>query len=345
MSKCGSSALQQAMSFSPVIRKKDGGQFVYAALHSSGLLSHGDALAQQAKIMPQSYVSSATWKELSEMGLAKTLFLKTALARLCAPRKTVILSNEGWGGRFAVFQEGKILEKLDLNCHVVLYVRPQIEWLNSAWWQWGAWSEVPMQQWAIKRRMLWHRLVEEWRNTPGVRKVTVRVLPRDIVADFSNVIGAVPFGDGALANASLPGSVLRVFQRHRHLRPDEHSSTIEFVLSRHLSLPKRKTPWVLPQKLVSTIISRCEESNRILLDYLEGDQKSLMQDNPAWWSADYYADRKVEPARAVKPVAEELDELAAASFKALLELDLQYRKLLSAQSGPWWRRLPGWGRR
>lgn len=341
MHKCGSSAIQQALSLHPVLEKESGnGRFVYAAITSDGWLLRGDALRREMAVRAQSYVSSASWRDLAGFGDVRMSLLRTLLGRLVRGNDSVILSNEGWGNQFAVFQRHRLLERMGLRCHVVVYVRPQVAWLNSAWWQWGAWGDMPLQRWANTRRLEWHRVVEGWRNTPGVEKVSVRLLPGDIVTDFARVIGAVTPPHRDEANVSLPGSVLRVLQRHRELRPDPHSSEIEFVLSRHLKMEKGKTPWVLPPELIDRILKQTHDSNISLMECLDDEQKALMQNDPAWWSDEYYADRKLEPCQPQEPNAAELDELVAALFDAMHKLDMRHRQMLAGGwSRPWWRRI------
>lgn len=342
MHKCGSSAIQQALSVNPVLHKQTGGRFLYAAINPAGDLLHGSALKRCLPASAESYVSTASWRELAKFDEVRMTLLRIKLGRICKADDMVILSNEGWGHKFAVFQRERILERLGLNCHVVIYVRPQVAWVNSAWWQWGVWEDMPFQQWVNTRRLEWHRVAEGWRNTPRVDKVTVRLLPRDIVTDFSGVIGSVLPEHLGEANVSLPGTVLRVLQRHRHLRPEAHSSEIEFVLARHLSMPKGKTPWVVPRPLIEKIIKQFSESNRMLLDYLDDEQKKIMMNDPAWWSAEFYADRRAEPLRAILPSAVEMDQLLASSFEALLNLDRQNRRLAAEKAQPLWKRLSNW---
>lgn len=345
--KCGSSAIQQALSLHPVLQKNSGGRYLYAAITADGLMLQGDSLRQQLPARGQSYIASTSWKELAELGPARLAILKAMLGRILKADDTLILSNEGWSNHFGFFQQERLLESLGLNCHVVLYVRPQLAWLNSGWWQWGAWENKPLEQW-VNRKIDWYRVVEGWRNTSGVEKVTVRLLPKDIVTDFSRVIGAVPPPHLGETNVSLPGSVLRVLQRHRELRPDAHSPEIEFVLSRHLKMEKGKTPWVLPPELIERVLKQTHDSNKRLMDCLDDEQKLLMQNDPAWWSAEYYADRMVEPCQPQEPNAVELDGLVAASFEALRNLDRQYRALLADRAdNSYWGRISRWfkGRR
>src|SRR5262249_46899346 len=147
------------------------------------------------------------------------------------------LSNEGWGNEYAEFAEQRLLERLDIDAEIVLYVRPQVAWCNSAWWQWGAWNRNTFARWLDKQlmRIQWETIRAGWQAVPGVRAVHVRLLPEDILADFCALVGLDPLPP-AVINASLPEPVLRLFQRHRELRGGPHESALEFSIARHLRL-------------------------------------------------------------------------------------------------------------
>ena len=50
---------------------------------------------------------------------------------------TLVLSSEGWLPQASLFERAfRIWQK---PMRVIAYVRPQANYLNAAWWQWGAW--------------------------------------------------------------------------------------------------------------------------------------------------------------------------------------------------------------
>lgn len=328
MPKCGSSALQTALSAQPEVAGAAAPAARYVVLRRDGTLARAEEVVQGAALAPSGYLISARAADLEAMTSAQRRHLREVLSSAGSDGARLILSNEGWGQEFAEFAQGRFLERLGLQCAVVLYVRPQPLWCNAAWWQWGAWTRAPLARWVGNQleRICWSRVVSGWRAVPGVGSVHVRLLPPNIVDDFCGWLGLESPGE-VVANPSLPGTVLRLFQRHRELRRGPHDSAIEFALGRHLALPSSRTPWVLPPALVERIIGSCRDSNLELLEQLEPAQREQMRADPAWWSAEHYADRPVLPWQPRPPIAQDVDELAAAALDAVHRLDTRCREL------------------
>lgn len=327
MPKCGSSALQTALSAHPELRGAGASRACYVALHPRGELLAGEALRARAGDSALGYVVSARDEQLAALGTLALRGLAGAL-REVADDALLLLSNEGWGNHHAVFREGRLLERLGLEAEVVFYVRPQVGCCNSAWWQWGAWSGKPLPAWIDRHlpRMQWHAVAAAWREVPGVTRVRPRLLPEaGIVQDFCGLFGLEPPPD-LRANASLPAPVLRLLQRHRALRPGPHDAAVEFALSRHLAL-EGSPPWVLPPAQVERILDQCRAGNEALAAMLDAPDAQRMRDDPAWWSAAHWAGRQAEPWKPRPPDADESDALAAAAIAAIERLDAENRAL------------------
>lgn len=345
MSKCGSSALQTVLSLQPELTPADSGMPAarYVVLPKDGALVTGEEIGGIARRVPCGYAISARAHDLDAMGCARIALLRRELARTAGDGARLVLSNEGWAQEYAEFTTGRFLERLELDCTVLIYVRPQVEWCNAAWWQWGAWTGLELPRWVERQheRMQWSRVVEGWRCVPGVRDVHVRLLPPGIVEDFCATVGVASPGE-VVANRSLPGVVLRVFQRHRRLRPGAHDSDIEFAIARHLELPRSRTPWVMPQEVVERVIASCHESNLELLAQLDPEQRERMRADAAWWDAAHFAPRRLLPWQARPPVPQDVDQLAAVALEAVHRLDARCRELEHAlareRNRPWWRR-------
>ena len=93
-----------------------------------------------------------------------------------------------------------------MRARVVAYVRPQIEWFNSAWWQWWTWRDefdTPadlLRQWRGGWRpgfMRWRTQLAPWLVNPSVDGLTVRLYRRDTLPDFLELLGAAGTGAGA----------------------------------------------------------------------------------------------------------------------------------------------------
>lgn len=119
-----------------------------------------------------------------------------------------------------------------------------------------------------------------------------------------------------------------MFQKNRTLRKTPHSSSLEFVLAKHLQLEGAKTPWVLNEQRVDSIIDEYQINNGQLLDVLDKNQKMLMLNNPAWWDCEYYSEREMQKPGPVELDLAETEEIAVSALKALFDLDTKHRMLL-----------------
>lgn len=329
LGKCGSSALQRALSQRPEFVSSAGQRYAYVAVNRRGKLVSSDALINQAARSSYGYLASANAEHLAGLNKLKMVALSHGFDGILARGVRPILSNEGWTRQIELFKEGEILERLGLRPMVVIYVRPQVAWLNSAWWQWGAWSELDFEAWLRRQlpKVDWWSLITPWHQWVGRSNVQVRLLPDDILGDFFAIIESrAPKAERS--NASLPGSVLRLLQRHRELRPSAHVSALEFVLERHLE-PNQSdaTPWVLNTEWMERIINRCRSGNESLLASLDPDSQKRMLEDARWWDATDFAQKCWQQPGTQPASADDVDSLAASALAAVQKLDGELRAL------------------
>lgn len=294
--KCGSSAFQTALSTQSRLTPPEGPDVVYAALHARYGLIHGAKLRALASTKVFGYISSPTPGDLLAMDRSDRTRMLADLRALLANHDHVVLSNEGWLLRHNALANGGVLDALGHPFGVFAAVRPQVEFINSGWWQWGAWKDTGFEDWATRRhpQVLWHSHLRKWEKNPACTEVTVRLLSRDIVGDFLNAYGLTPASgqqQNKASNVSLPGEVLRLFQRHPKLRAGR--AIMDFVLSQ-FRLGDQPTPWVVDPDLARRIIDMSRADNEALCNMLPADQAARMRDTPGWWSADAYAAKPLE---------------------------------------------------
>ncbi len=325
-SKCGSSALQRFLSHSPTFDL--GSQPLhYVVIDQHGTLLTADAIRQRAARSAAGYASSASFEYVTSENLI-------ALVSDACPEGHILLSNEGWLQEAAYCRAHSTLAHLEGTLSVLVYVRPQTQFLNSAWWQWGAWARRPTPGKFLQERLptaRWFELISGWRDVPGVDSINVRLLPESIVEDMLGVLGwegrsgreAV---DSGRSNRSLPGDVLRVLQRHApRLRNHPHASEIDFVLERAFEAHPGRTPWIIDPGQMQQMIDYYREDNERLLELLDAEQQDQMRADIRWWEP-YDPERPIEsplPVPAADPVA---DALLADAFAALLESDRERRR-------------------
>jgi hypothetical protein len=327
MPKCGSSALQTFLSSEAFLSFGADG-VGYAALESDGQIKSGEELVNAAEISQFDYSASTEVEVFAKFDNDRELAAARGLISLLSEKDVVVLSCEGWGMRPQFFSDNCLFSRLGCDVDIVLYTRPQIEWLNTAWWQWGAWADVPFDFWVehTKHEILWDVLADKWTDKPWVNSVYVRVLSGDIVSDFMSLLGYSGI-KGVNANKSLSNSILRLFQRNRSLRKGPHDSKIDFALARNLDVITGKVPFVIERHLVSRLVDYYRESNERLASMLSDEQRQVMLNDNRWWSGGSYDNRKVcNPGPEVMSMSE-LEDLAVAALKAIVRLDAENRCL------------------
>lgn len=282
--KCGSSALQSVLTANPRWRDRAGRRGRYGVVLPDGRIV--DAAGLDATRTVTGYVASADGAALAGRKLRPAASLRRD------PSETLVLSNEGWL-RFAPLMPA-LAAGWGGDVTMVVYLRPPPDWLNSAWWQWGAWSGRGFNRW-FAHDPEWAGCIEALRrHLPGAR-LRLRVLPRDVVADFfAEVLDApVPGGRWRGVNRSLPGVVLRLFQRHPDLRPSEHDNALDFAVKRRLTIAD-PAPWVLGPGRLGSLLRRNHAENRHLLGLLDPDSAEAMRTDERWWLPRAYAGRIAE---------------------------------------------------
>jgi hypothetical protein len=139
---------------------------------------------------------------------------------------------------------------------VILYVRPQLQWIPSAWKQWGLKTGVPLSDFVSQcieaHRPSFRLGIESWKSTLPAAKLHVRFLIQELQTggnpahDFFDLLGLSSDKydiENETRNPSLDVSVLHVLAKNPHLFSDIHDNSLMLALTR-----------VLPKKFRSTNI-------------------------------------------------------------------------------------------
>ena len=320
--KCGSSALQEWLSNNPELVTQEGEKILYGALAANGEIRVKNDVTLIAEKSPFQYAASVLLSSLQEDFVSQRK-LESRIASLQAD--ILILSCEGWVNEAEKAKKAFACLK-GYEIEVLVYIRSPVYWLNSAWWQWGAWSKVEFSNWlniAIESTY-WVDFIESWRRVDCVDRVHVRLFPADIVLDFLEAynIRSASTSSGK-SNTSLPSSVLRFYQNYPELRPAPHDPRIDFSLSRRLSISGSRPDWIINRGQVVKILNTTEPYNTRLLDDMREDQVQLLLEAPEWWSIEAYKELiTLEPSK--QDIShQDKDVLILESFKALHEADLE----------------------
>lgn len=286
MGKCGSSALQEYLSFNNSLTDSQGNKYLYACMNLDGTVFYGDLIEEKASNSPFNYASSPNLKQIND----KELFIKNFQESMNEINSNVVFSCEGWNSELKLFKELIFKSLSGFQIEVVFFVRPPVAWLNSAWWQWGAWSDVSFEKWIDKNisATLWSKHIIEWFESEHVDKAHVKLLNKNVIESFSEIFN-LKLEKSLLkrTNISLPGTVLRFFQNNRDLRPGPHDSSIDFVLSKYINI-NSKPDWVIPETMVKDILQKTFDSNTKLLRLLNENDCLAMKDDPKWWKANAF---------------------------------------------------------
>jgi hypothetical protein len=133
---------------------------------------------------------------------------------------------------------------------VIFYLRPQLQWIPSAWKQWGLKKGVPLSDFVSQcidaRRPSFRSNIETWKSALPAAKFHVRFLIPELLnggnpaQDFFHLLG-LPEDKFALENEarnpSLDVSILHALSKNPHLFSGVHDNSLMLALTR--ALPKK----------------------------------------------------------------------------------------------------------
>lgn len=315
--KCGSSALQRYLSANPILPLKSGGRLIYSAIDKTGNILVGAMIRQRAQFSITGYVNSATLGELSRTDVQFHL----PFAR---DNDLIVLSCEAWRAEPERLESQDILSIFG-SVDAIMYVRPPIQYINSAYWQWGAWEGQDISDFVDSRlsHACWEKSAARWDADKRVEKLTVRSLPSDIVSDFLEYADVettqLPEAPGGNFNKSLPNSILRVMQRHPYLRRNSHDSEIDFVIEKYLSDHSGRPDWVLTPELCEHILTVTSPYNNALMERLTEEQAERIKSDNRWWEVE--KDVEVRPATPLPAADPQTDSLLASSIAQIFRME------------------------
>ena len=288
--KCGSSALQAALSGQPDLNDGAGRRFRYMAFRydqsGGGRMFRGTSLRVAARMSSYGYLSCPNVPLPQE---AEPFWEAARKTRLQGQRRgyVPIFSNEGWLERSPAFMKHFITPETGMT-EVVAFVRPPLEWLNAAYWQWIVWGGVSFENW-LRNGKAQYRMgpnLEKWAAVPGVN-LRVKTAKQDVVAGFGKIYD-LSISSGDANNPSAPPALIGFLLRNRDFRPTPHNSAIEFVFQRWCRMETRDRLWAFkPRHLTEFGKTFQREVDSLLEAISPADAEALLQD-PRWSSNEPY---------------------------------------------------------
>ncbi|MCI5045959.1 MAG: hypothetical protein MRY59_00545 [Aquisalinus sp.] len=289
--KCGSSAIQYFLCHNQILHGENT-EYRYFVMGKEGILCQQQVMSQSRRSL-SGYVASVG--SLSNALIALQDYLAAHEDNDFVP----IISQEGWGSNDDIADLKRISEDLNgkVELHIVGYVRPQISWLQSAWWQWYAWRGDDLtldKAWKwLKHTVKWHARLQRFQDIPMVSLVTPRLQDdqHDIATDFLELLGVEPASckPGKKINLSVSQTHISIYRRLPWLRPP-HDSRMDHVIQRllpHGGAP----PFVISRAFATEIIEEVRQDNIALADSLDISGRQRMMDDMKWWSVEAYAER------------------------------------------------------
>lgn len=287
--KCGSSALQTALSMTPDLRGADGVLYKYTAARQWGERWHaeqGKHLTNWARISAYGY---ASWPDLGRVTEAAGMFDKMQSVMRKGQRQghVPIVSCEGWINHADKFAKA-LGDWGNPPVDVVVFLRPVVDWMNACFWQWGVWSIANLDVWMARSNMSYNfaESIAVWAQIPNVR-VIVRNQRPDVVSKFAGIYG-LPLHAERQSNVASSPALTGFLHRNRKFRQSAHAAENEFIVQRWCpSVPGEKL-WAVKAHHIRKLREVNNRSLRIFKDILPAEDLDDLLVDPRWGSEQPY---------------------------------------------------------
>jgi len=293
--KCGSSALQAALSETPRLRSTLGPDLSYIAARPSGTkwrVLQGRALRIATKRSVHSYVS---WPNLGPQNNVAPVFVALDSVWRASWRSTIpVLSNESWVGQANTFENRLPHWFIPADgapiIDVQAYARPPLDWLNSAYWQWGVWTGRSFDSWLQNIKMS-YQLGAQFSMWRALKNVRLRVHLAGNVLDHFNADHGVTLTSQGARNTSQSPAMVGFMLRNRRFRKTPHDSATEFVVQRWCHLADAPRLWAVMPRHIQVVRQSLRSDVARLFDLLpEDEQRNVRQTDRRWTSDEPYHD-------------------------------------------------------
>jgi hypothetical protein len=183
------------------------------------------------------------------------------------------LANPGMAQLFAGLDS-------QFDVSVIFYLRPQLQWIPSAWKQWGLKRGVPLSDFVsqcIDAHRPWFRSgIDTWKSALPAAMIHVRFLIPELqtggnpAQDFFHLLGLSQDEydvENEPRNPSLDVSILHLLSKNPHLFSGVHDNNLTLALTRALSKKFRSTNIQMLSPEEEARIEECfRDENRWLLN-------------------------------------------------------------------------------
>jgi hypothetical protein len=258
-SKCASSSIQNLFTQNALFHK-DGRSFKYIGYDANDKIINSNIIAEESNFPPHFFTTNIS---------AEPKKLKTQLKSVIKDKCDVaIISNEGLANpewltdeAFDCFASNKF------EISIYYAVRRHDHWLNSSWWQWGAFSETSLDRWIENEKLSAKYLgVEKWLKLPNIKEFHCVDLQDGPVEIIATKLGIVNY-DKSVINSASSAEMLRFLIKNKsNLNRTVHSPLIEFILNNELNYSGEKPPFVISREKQISILHDYETALSLNLD-------------------------------------------------------------------------------
>jgi hypothetical protein len=251
-------------------------------------VEEGARLTTWAKMSAYGY---ATWPNVARAKAVPGLFDAMRKVVLKGQRKghVPILSCEGWINHPEVFAQ-TLAEWGNPPVDVVVFLRPVVDWMNAAFWQWGVWNNVQMDGWMARSNLSYSFAddIAAWAQIPNVRIIARSQRP-DVVAKFADIYG-VPLQAERQSNMASSPALIGFLMRNRSFRPSGHEAANEFVVQRWCpSIPSGKL-WAVAVRHIQKLRGVNNRALKVFRDTLVSEDLEDLLVDPRWTDETPYHD-------------------------------------------------------
>ncbi len=283
--KCASSSIQYHFS-----QYNIQGKFAYGIVEADGNIIVGDAIDNAVKRAQIDFISSYYFKNsANSLRFLKNMLL--SLSKYAKKYDTMFLSHEGWHhcrdtfNNFKNVFEGHTVE-------ILFIVRPPVQWVNSAWWQWVYWDEdvADIDTWAkhVNKSRDWMKIYTYFKKLPFVNKFHMFSLQKNIIEHIYACMGLqYTYRDEKIVNKSSSAELLNFMAMRKELHKNTSRVGYEFILNKYIKM-RSPTNWVLSRENIQNILHNTKEHNYALAKLIHNEDILC---NKAWWDIAYYEDK------------------------------------------------------
>ncbi len=332
--KCASSSIQQWLTANNILLQNDKAKAYYIPVRESGELLLGHEIKNRRQDLSL-YLDSS--QLLGAKLVGNGVFFEQQVNKLCkraGKDASLIFSSEGFCYSSPVLIN-RIIEEFkqydpELQSYAFFIIRPQVEWLNSGYFQWFAFNDDANLDKILDEVLdpavgpTWLDFIKSWKENVPLDDFIIRPLSKNIMQEFCQWLDvSLPNQEQDTNNQSLGDNLIRfIIHNQQALDRKIHTPDIDFLFEQlfaHDTKINGKKPFIWNKDEIKKIIEHFRPINAEMLQYLDEHTQQTIVNNPKWWDADAY-DHLLNNSYHSHQNLEDVNNLAVALSREVLRL-------------------------